>query len=123
MVIGISPGLSSDEYVQKYHFPTEGFDVLIYTGSGLMGRAVENIHSSDIVVIAGGRSGMLGEFALAYDEGRLIDVLTNTCGIANAVAELVLLFSNKPIKVLRRFSGVILEDSSSIVLPDALAEI
>lgn len=55
MVVGLSPGMSLDEHVQKYHSPTEGFDVLIYTVSGLMGREVENIHSSDIVVIAGGR--------------------------------------------------------------------
>jgi len=68
VVIGISPGLSRDEHVQKYHSPTEGFDVLIYTGSGLMGREVENIHSSDIVIIA----------------GRLIGVMTDTGGIAES---------------------------------------
>ncbi len=96
IVVGISPGLSRDEHVQKYHSPIEGFDVLIYTGSGLMGREVENIHSSDIVVIAGGRSGTLGEFAIAYDEGRLIGILTNTGGIADAVAELLPLFNEKP---------------------------
>jgi uncharacterized protein (TIGR00725 family) len=96
MVVGISPGLSLDEHVQKYDSPTEGFDVLIYTGSGLMGREVENIHSSDIVVIAGGRSGTLGEFAIAYDEGRLIGVLTKTGGIADTIAGLVPLFGEKP---------------------------
>ncbi len=96
MVVGISPGLSLDEHAQKYHSPTEGFDVLIYTGSGLMGREVENIHSSDIVVIAGGRSGTLGEFAIAYDEGRLIGVLIKTGGIADAIADLVPLFREKP---------------------------
>ncbi len=96
MVVGISPGLSLDEHMQQYHSPTKGFDILIYTGSGLMGREVENIHSSDIVVIAGGRSGTLGEFAIAYDEGRLIGVLTKTGGITDAVAELVSLFSEKP---------------------------
>jgi uncharacterized protein (TIGR00725 family) len=85
LVVGISPGLSRDEHVGKYASPTEGFDVLIYTGSGLMGREVENIHSSDIVVIAGGSSGTLGEFAIAYDEGRLIGVLTGTGGIADGI--------------------------------------
>jgi uncharacterized protein (TIGR00725 family) len=89
LVIGISPGLSLDEHVHKYGAPTEGFDVLIYTGSGLMGREVENIHSSDIIVIAGGRSGTLGEFAIAYDEGRLIGVLTGTGGVADAVEHLI----------------------------------
>lgn len=89
LVIGISPALSIVEHVQKYGSPIDGFDVLIYTGSGLMGREIENIRSSDIVVIAGGRSGTLGEFAIAYDEGRLIGVLTGTGGIADAVEELV----------------------------------
>jgi uncharacterized protein (TIGR00725 family) len=89
MVVGISPALSCEEHEQRYHAPLEGFDLLIYTGSGLMGREVENIHSSDIVVIAGGRSGTLGEFAIAYDEGRLIGVLTGTGGIADEIAALI----------------------------------
>lgn len=89
LVVGISPGLSRDEHVKKYESPVEGFDVIIYTGSGLMGREVENIRSSDIVVIAGGHSGTLGEFAIAYDEGKLIGVLTGTGGVADAVPELV----------------------------------
>ena len=39
--------------------------------------------------IAGGRSGTLGEFAIAYDEGRLIGVLTDTGGVADMVDEIV----------------------------------
>jgi len=89
LVVGISPGLSRDEHVRKYESPVQGFDVIIYTGSGLMGREVENIRSSDIVVIAGGHSGTLGEFAIAYDEGKLIGVLTGTGGVADAVPGLV----------------------------------
>lgn len=88
-VIGISPGLSLDEHVNKYHSPTEFHDVLIYTGSGLMGREVVNIRSSDIVVIIGGRSGTLGELAIAYDEGKLIGVLTGTGGISDMVADIL----------------------------------
>lgn len=68
-VVGISPGLSIDEHQLKYGSPTEGFDVLIYTGSGLMGREITNIRSCDIVIIVGGRTGTLGELAIAYDEG------------------------------------------------------
>jgi predicted Rossmann-fold nucleotide-binding protein len=41
-VVGISPGLSLDEHVYKYDSPTEFHDVLIFTGSGLMGREVVN---------------------------------------------------------------------------------
>lgn len=89
MVIGISPGLSLDEHVYKYHSPTEFHDVLIFTGSGLMGREVVNIRSSDIVVFIGGRSGTLGELAIAYDEGKLIGVLTGTGGISDLVADIL----------------------------------
>lgn len=89
LVVGISPGLSIDEHEGKYRSPSDGFDVLIYTGSGLMGREITNIRSCDMVVIAGGRTGTLGEFAIAYDEGRLIGVLTGTGGITRLVEEIL----------------------------------
>lgn len=88
-VIGISPGLSLDEHIEKYGSPTEFHDVLIYTGSGLMGREVVNIRSADIIVIVGGRSGTLGELAIAYDEGKLIGVLTGTGGISDLVKDIL----------------------------------
>ena len=115
LIVGISPGLSRDEHVLKYSSPTEGFDVLIYTGSGLMGREVENIRSSDIVVIAGGNSGTLGEFAIAFDEGRLIGVLSGTGGIAGHIPDLVGIFSkptgahvlydDDPVRLIDRLLG------------------
>jgi uncharacterized protein (TIGR00725 family) len=89
LVVGISPGLSRDEHVHKYGSPTDFHDVLIFTGSGLMGREVVNIRSSDIVVIIGGRSGTLGELAISYDEGKLIGVLTGTGGISDMVHEIL----------------------------------
>ena len=89
LVVGISPGLSLDEHVRKYGSPTEFHDVLIFTGSGLMGREVVNIRSSDIVVIIGGRSGTLGELAISYDEGKLIGVLTGTGGISDMVQDIL----------------------------------
>jgi len=93
--VGISPALSLDEHVHKYHSPADVFDVLIYTGSGLMGREVTNIRSSDMVVILGGRSGTLGEFAIAYDEGKLIGVLQGSGGITNNIPEIVKGFGSK----------------------------
>ncbi len=89
LVVGISPGLSLDEHRRKYHSPVDGFDVLIYTGSGLMGPEITNIRSCDMVVIAGGRTGTLGELAIAYDEGRLIGVLTGTGGITELVEPII----------------------------------
>ena len=93
-VVGISPGLSLEEHVMKFESPTIHHDVLIFTGSGLMGREVVNIRSSDIVVIIGGSSGTLGELAIAYDEGKLLGALTGTGGISD-MAESILAACNK----------------------------
>jgi hypothetical protein len=89
LVVGISPALSEWEHVNRYRSPLEYHDVIIYTGSGLMGREVVNIRSSDIVVIIGGRSGTLGEFSIAYDEGKLIGVLLGTGGITSEIRHIV----------------------------------
>ena len=84
-VVGISPSATLRQHIQTFASPYREYDVLIYTGLGLMGREVVNIRSSDIVVVIGGRSGTLGEFAIAYEEGKLIGVLTGTGGITEAL--------------------------------------
>jgi uncharacterized protein (TIGR00725 family) len=84
-VVGISPASTLREHVQVFASPYREYDVLIFTGLGLMGRELVNIRSSDIVVVLGGRSGTLGEFAIAYEEGKLIGVLTGTGGITEAL--------------------------------------
>ena len=89
LVIGVSPALSLDEHIVRYHSPYLEYDAIIYTGSGLMGREITTIRSCDVVVIVGGRSGTLGEFAIAYDEGKLIGVLEGTGGIADHLREVV----------------------------------
>jgi uncharacterized protein (TIGR00725 family) len=87
-VVGISPASSLEQHVETFHSPYREYDVLIFTGLGLMGRELVNIHSSDIIVVVSGRSGTLGEFAIAYEEGKLIGVLTNTGGITTALPAL-----------------------------------
>lgn len=89
ITVGISPALSLDQHLHHYGSPADYLDVIVYTGSGLMGREVTNIRSSDIVVIVGGRSGTLGEFAIAYDEGKLIGVLEGSGGITEALPAIV----------------------------------
>lgn len=111
MTVGISPGLSLDEHVEKYGSPSDCLDVIIYTGSGLMGREVTNIRTSDLVIFVGGRSGTLGEFAIAYDEGKLIGVLEGTGGITSEIPDLV--------EICRKDSGAhLLYDDD----PDRLVE-
>jgi len=89
VVVGVSPALNLEEHVTKYHSPTRGYDAIIYTGSGLMGREVENIRSCDVVIFAGGRSGTLGEFAIAYDEAKVIGVLEGTGGITEHLKRII----------------------------------
>ena len=87
-VIGISPASTLKEHVEVHHSPYQEYDVLILTGMGLMGRELINIHSSDIVIVVGGRSGTLGEFAMAYEDGKLIGVLSGSGGITAALPAL-----------------------------------
>ena len=70
------------------------------------------LRSSEIVVIASGRTGTLGELAIAYDEGRLIGVLTGTGGITDIVEEILrvsgketgacVLYDDDPVKLVDR---------------------
>ena len=83
MSLGISPAHSREEHVNVFSSPLEPYTAIAFTGSGLMGREVHNIHSSDFVLFVGGRSGTLGEFAIAYDEGKLIGILRDSGGISN----------------------------------------
>ena len=87
--LGVSPAHSREEQIGVYESPVDPYTMMVYTGSGLMGREVQNIHSSDFVIFIGGRSGTLGEFAIAYDEGKLIGILRNSGGIANELARIV----------------------------------
>ncbi len=116
IVVGISPALNFEEHCIKYHSPYEGYDMLVYTGSGLMGREIENIRSCDLVVFMGGRSGTLGEFAIAYDEGKVIGILQGTGGIADKMETIVglvekqtgaqIIYSRQPEDLLDRLIGV-----------------
>ena len=81
--LGVSPARSREEHVGVFESPLDPYTAIVFTGSGLMGRETHNIHSSDFVIFVGGRSGTLGEFAIAYDEGKLIGVLRNSGGISN----------------------------------------
>jgi uncharacterized protein (TIGR00725 family) len=87
-VVGISPAASLQEHIETFDSPFREYGVLIFTGLGLMGRELVNIRSSDIVIVVGGRSGTLGEFAIAYETGKLIGVLIGTGGITGALSEL-----------------------------------
>lgn len=104
LVVGISPAHSLEEHVTRYHSPTAGYGTMIYTGSGLMGREIENILSCDAVIFAGGRSGTLGEFAIAYEEGKLIGILEGSGGIADNLNEIIGMINKKTDAIVRSHS-------------------
>ena len=115
MTVGISPGLDLEEHVNRYHSPVDFLDVLIFTGSGLMGREVIAVRSCDILIIVGGRSGTLGEFSIAYDEGKLIGVLEGTGGITTEIRDIV--------RVIRKETGSkIVFNADPVELVDKLIE-
>lgn len=89
LAIGISPALCLDEHINRYASPYQEYDALIYTGSGLMGREVDVVRTADIVIVVGGRSGTLGEFAIAYDDGNVIGALLGTGGVADHLSKIV----------------------------------
>ncbi len=113
---GISPALNFRQHIMEYHSPARGYDVIIYTGSGLMGREIENIRSCDVVVFAGGRSGTLGEFAIAYDESKVIGVLEGTGGITEHLEEII--------QMVRKSTGsIVVYDKDPVSLLNKLEKI
>jgi hypothetical protein len=113
--LGVSPAHSREEHVGLYESPLEPYTAIVFTGSGLMGREVDNIHSSDFVIFIGGRSGTLGEFSIAYDEGKLIGVLRDSGGISNEFAPIARLFQ-------KATGAVLIEETDPDALIDRCAE-
>jgi uncharacterized protein (TIGR00725 family) len=113
--LGVSPALSPEEHVNVYGSPLQPYTTMVFTGSGLMGRETHNIHSSDFVLFVGGRSGTLGEFCIAYDEGKLIGILRNSGGISNDFERIV--------ELVRKDTGsIIIADSNPEMLVDRCLE-
>lgn len=109
--LGVSPAYSREEHVNLYGSPLQPYTTMVFTGSGLMGRETHNIHSSDFVLYLGGRSGTLGEFCIAYDEGKLIGILRDSGGISNELSGIVQL-------VKKETGSTIIEHAD----PDALVD-
>jgi len=113
--LGVSPARSREEHVDVFESPLDPYSAIVFTGSGLMGRETHNIHSSDFVLFAGGRSGTLGEFCIAYDEGKLIGVLRDSGGISNDFASIA--------KLVQKSTGAaLIEDADPERLVDACLE-
>ena len=116
-VLGVSPAFSKKAHVEKYLSPTADYDILLFTGLGLMERDIINIRSSDAVIVVGGGVGTLNEFIVAFDEGKIVGVLTGTGGIADHIDE-ILTFAHR-----ERDRNIVLESDPEILVNKILEKI
>lgn len=87
--IGISPAVNLAEHIEKYRFPTEWFDVIIFTGFGRRGRNVVFVRSCDALILVSGRLGTLNEFTIACDEEKIVGVLQGSDGVSDMIPNIV----------------------------------
>ena len=95
LVMGVSPAFSEKEHIEKYRSPIDYYDIILYTGLGLMERDIINIRSSDAIILLGGGVGTLNEFTVAYDEEKVTGVLTGSGGVSNHIKD-ILEICNRP---------------------------
>ncbi len=86
-VVGVSPASSQKEHLEKYQYPVEPCDAVIYTGFGFQGRNIVLARSCDAIIIVSGRIGTMSEFSVAYAEHRPIGVLEGSGGFADKAKE------------------------------------
>lgn len=115
-VIGLSPAVSEEEHVKKYHLPVDYHDIIIYTGFGYAGRNLLLTRSSDAVMISCGRMGTLNEFTIAFEDNKPIGVLTKTGGMADEIDGLLekahrghgkVVFDSDPARLVEKVIGMV----------------
>ncbi|HTL39773.1 MAG TPA: hypothetical protein VL306_03100 [Methylomirabilota bacterium] len=79
--IGLSPAVSKQAHMHTYHLPVRYMDLIIYTGFDYSGRNMLMTRSCDAVITVCGRIGTLNEFTTAFEDRRVMGVLTGTGGV------------------------------------------
>ena len=74
---------------EKLNFPTDYFDVIVYTGFNYAGRNLLMTRASDAVIVICGRIGTLNEFTIAFEDNKPIGVLIGTGGTADLIREVI----------------------------------
>lgn len=87
--IGLSPAVSKAAHVRTYHLPTKYMDLIIYTGFDYSGRNMLMTRSCDAMITICGRIGTLNEFTTAFEDKKVIGVLTGTGGIEQQLDEIL----------------------------------
>ena len=109
--IGLSPAVSKQAHVHTYKLPTRYMDLIIYTGFDYSGRNMLMTRASDAVITICGRIGTLNEFTTAFEDRRVVGVLTGTGGIEEDIDHILTLakrgrkrivFDNDPKKLVEK---------------------
>lgn len=87
--IGLSPAVSKQAHVNTYHLPTKYMDLIIYTGFDYSGRNMLMTRSCDAVITICGRIGTLNEFTTAFEDRRVVGVLTGTGGVESEIDDIL----------------------------------
>lgn len=100
ITIGFSPAMSYKEHTKKYRLPVDHHDMIVYTGFGYSGRNLFLIRSADAVLHVSGRIGTLNEFTAAFEDRKVIGVLTGTGGTSILIDDIVELADRGPGKIV-----------------------
>lgn len=100
MVIGFSPAISFKEHTRRYRLPTDHHDMIIYSGFGYSGRNLFLVRSADAVIHIAGRIGTLNEFTSAFEDKKVIGILTGTGGTSAMIDEIIEVAHRGPGKIV-----------------------
>lgn len=87
--LGISPADGKSQHWEFYQLPFDACDPIVYSGTGLQGRNVFIIRSSDAVIFIGGGSGTLNEFTSAFRMGKPLGVLKGSGKISEYLETII----------------------------------
>jgi len=100
MTIGFSPAMGPKEHTRKYRLPTDYMDLIVYTGFGYAGRNLFLVRSADACIHIAGRIGTLNEFTNAFEDKKVIGVLTGTGGTSTLIDDVIEIAHRGPGKVI-----------------------
>ncbi len=112
--IGISPASSEKEHVEVYKLPLDYMDLIIYTGFGYAGRDLLLTRSSDAVICGCGRVGTIHEFAIAFEDGKVIGIYQGPWEMGDQLKEIVE-------KGHRPNAKIVVGDDAKKLVSDAIA--
>jgi len=87
--IGFSPANDKKSHNSRHdNAKISDFDEIRFI-EGFTKRSIEMISHCDAIIVIGGRMGTLSEFTIAFEEDKLIGVLTNIPGISKHLKEII----------------------------------